>query len=387
MAAPRTLRLRYQLLVFSVIRTIINTGFRMLYPFLPTFARGLGVDLSAVALAVTARSSVGLAAPIFGSIFDVRSRRSGMLIGLTLFAAGLAVVWIWPSYPAFFAALMLSGLGKAIFDPAMQAYLGDRVAYSRRGLALAVVEFGWSAAFLVGVPLMGWLIAVRGWQAPFPVLAGLSLLAGAAIWYGMGSAPAAPVRRSSALGALGDVLRRGPAIAGLSLGFLISTANEAVNIVYGAWMESAFGLQVAALGAASIVIGAAELGGEGFVAGLTDRLGKRRAVGAGLVCTAAACLALPLLGRELGGALLGLFFFYLTFEFTVVSTLPLMTELVPAARATLMASNVAGFSAGRAIGAIIGPPLFGYGLLANGILAAALNLAALVILFAFVRID
>jgi hypothetical protein len=35
-------RLRYQLAAFSLTRAVINTGFRMVYPFLPTFARGLG---------------------------------------------------------------------------------------------------------------------------------------------------------------------------------------------------------------------------------------------------------------------------------------------------------------------------------------------------------
>ena len=43
------LRIRFQLIIFMVLRTILNTMHRMVYPFLAVFARGLGVDLTRVA--------------------------------------------------------------------------------------------------------------------------------------------------------------------------------------------------------------------------------------------------------------------------------------------------------------------------------------------------
>jgi MFS family permease len=77
---------------------------------------------------------------------------------------GYGLVSIWPTYVGLFVALLLAGAGKIIVDPAMQAYLGDRVAYSRRGLVIALVEFGWSGAFLLGVPLVGWVVARAGYN-------------------------------------------------------------------------------------------------------------------------------------------------------------------------------------------------------------------------------
>jgi predicted MFS family arabinose efflux permease len=62
-----------------------------------------------------------------------------------------------------------------------------------------------------------------------------------------------------------------------------------------------------------------------------------------------------------------------------------MTEFVPNARATTMSALVAGFAAGRGIGALLGPAIFGYGVLANCILAAAFDITALIILYLFVR--
>ncbi|MGD8849405.1 MAG: MFS transporter, partial [Anaerolineales bacterium] len=172
--------LRLQLTIFSITRILINTGFRLIYPFLPTIARGLGVDVRSIALAITARSSLGIAAPFVGSLGDSIGRKRSMLLGLLTFSFGFAIVIIWPTYPSLFAALILGALGKIIFDPSMQAYLGDRTTYQQRGRAIAITELGWSGASLIGLPLVGWLIARSNWATPFPVL-GLFTL-GMAIW-------------------------------------------------------------------------------------------------------------------------------------------------------------------------------------------------------------
>jgi predicted MFS family arabinose efflux permease len=384
----RPVRLRFQLVTFAVARTVTNTGHRMIYPFLPVFAKGLGVDLEAIALAVTARSALGLASPAFGSLAGSRGRRVAMLAGLLAFVGGMTLVTVWPTYPALFLALLLASAGKLIYDPAMQAYIGDRVHYTQRGLAIAITEFSWSAAFLLGAPVIGWLIARSGaWQAPFPLLAVGGLLSAAVLWWAVPSDAVQLGSRLSLAQGLRTVLVCTPAVAALAVSLLISASNETVGIVYGAWIEDAFGLKVTALGAASAVIGIAELAGEGSVAGFVDRLGKRRAVVLGIALNALACLLLPVLGVGVGGALVGLFLFYITFEFAVVSAIPLMTELLPGARATLMAWNVAAFAGGRMLGSLIGPQLFTLGLLANGATAAVFDVIALAALLLFVRQD
>jgi predicted MFS family arabinose efflux permease len=164
-------------------------------------------------------------------------------------------------------------------------------------------------------------------------------------------------------------------------------ANESVNIVYGVWLEDAFHLQVVALGVASTVIGLAELSGEGLVAAISDRLGKRKMMGFFIFANALSCLAIPRLGTSIPGALVSLFFFYITFEIVIVASISLMTEILPSARATVMAANVAALSLGRAIGAPLGPRLFHQGMGGNVALSAGLDVLALIILITFVKID
>ncbi|MBN1679233.1 MAG: MFS transporter [Anaerolineae bacterium] len=375
-----------QLGTFLVTRMITNTGYRMVYPFLPVIARGLGVELEAVALAVTARSSLGLISPVFGSLADRQGHRTAMLFGLACFVGSMLLIAVWPSYTVLFAALLIMGIGKLVLDPALYAYVGDHVRYARRGMAIAITEMSWSGAFLLGMPMIGWLIdRTDRWYAPFSWLAGLAVVAALVVWRVVPPEAVRPAERPSLVNGVRIVLAHPAALAGLAVGFLMCMANETIGIVYGAWMEDTFALEVAALGAASMVIGVAELSGEGLVAGIVDRLGKRRAVAGGVALNALACVLLPVIGVSIAAALVGLFLFYITFEFALVSLIPLMTELAPDARATLLAGNVAAFSAGRMVAALIGPPLFDVGLLANGAAAAAFNVVALVVLVVFVR--
>jgi len=377
--------MRLQLLAITVTRTVINTGFRMVYPFLPVLARSVGVEPQAIVLAVTARSGLGLASPVLGAFGDLRGRTLAILVGVGIFAGGMVLVGIWPIYVALFVAILATGLSKIVMDPAQYAYVGERVDYERRGTLMAFTEMSWSIAFLVGVPLVGLMIAAWGWQSPFPILAGLALLCGVWLWRSLPGDRPSKSSQPSLLAGYKSILIRRSALAVLGVSLLMAAGNEVISIVYGLWFEESFALSVVALGAASAVIGLAELSGEGLVAGLVDRIGKKRSVAIGLLLTALASLALPLLGTTLPGALLAVFLLYLFFEFTIVASLPLMIEQTPNARSTLMATNIAAFSLGRMLGALVGGPLFAIGLGANGVAGAILSLLALLLLLTMVR--
>ncbi|MFV9673914.1 MAG: MFS transporter [Anaerolineales bacterium] len=387
MKKPSLAPLRGQLSLFLITRIILDTGFRMVYPFLPTLARALGVDISAISLAITARSSLGILSPFIGSAGDSMGRKSAMLMGLSIFAGGSLVVLLWPSYIGFLIALLLGSLGKVIFDPAMQAYLGDRVPYNLRGRAIAITEIGWSGAALVGLPIIGWIIYRSNWVAPFPILGILAALAAFFVWRAIPSDSAADSERPTLMHALRTILSRPSTLAALTVSLLINIGNESINVIYGLWLENSFGLHVVALGAASVLIGLAELSGVGLVARLADQLGKIRALCLGIISITVACLLLPFLGVSLIPALIGLFLFYLTFEFTFVTLISLFTELEPSARATLMATSITAAAGGRALGALIGPALFDIHILASSVFGAAMAIIALPILIVWVKVE
>jgi predicted MFS family arabinose efflux permease len=376
------MRLPFQLAAFVLFRTISNTMYRMVYPFLAVFARGLGVDVATLSFIVSARSLIGMFAPVLGSIADPRGRKFGMLLGILLFIGGMSLVAIYPSFLTFSLALLLVILSKYLFDPSMQAYLGDRVPYERRGTALAVTEAAWSLAFIAGVPLMGILIARFGWNAPFPLLAGLGLVMFLIIWRLIPSTDHTshqPLACATSLQNVRAVLTNLPALAAISIALWATAANESINLIFGLWLEDSFGLKIAALAGASAVIGLSELSGEGLVALTTDRVGKPRALTLGLLGNILASLLLPIVGRTEIGALVGLFLFYITFEYVLVSHISLMTEVMPNARATLLSFNVMGHSLGRVIGALVATFMYQqFGFLPVTLIAVLFNVFALI---------
>jgi predicted MFS family arabinose efflux permease len=382
-AAPH---LRVQLVAATLARVVINTAHRMVYPFLPALGRGLGMPLETLTALLSLRGVIGVVSPALGGVPDRYGRRHTLLIGLAIFSIGLVLPGLFPGPAAFVLFVVLAAVGKVVFDPALQAYLGDRTPYARRGLVMAFSEISWSAAALIGIPLAGLLIARFDWRAPFLPLAAAGLAAGAALWFIIPSDAPTPGQPRAAGPRRLDAIWRNPLVlAGLSLGLLISLGNENLSVVYAAWLERSFGLTVAALGLSTTVIGVAELAAEGLVMAFVDRLGKRRVIAVGLVASAAAYLALPLAGSHLELALVGLFFVFITFEFTVVATLPLMTELVPSARGRVMTSNVAALAAGRMLGDWIAGYLFHFGFFWIGLVSAASSVLALIILTLFVH--
>ncbi len=370
------------LTVAVLARLLLNTARRFPYPFAPVLQRGLGVPLAAITSLIAVSQATAFLSPIFGPAGDRWGCRVLLLAGSGLLAVGMLTGAAFPFYGAVLVGVFLAGLGKSVFDPAVQAYVGERVPYQRRGLAIGLIELAWSGATLVGIPVVGLLISAWGWRAPFWVLGLLGLAATWALaWVVPGKATSAGTGAGRPVGAWRLLAGQPAALAGLGLGFLISVANDNLFVVYGAWLEGSFGLGVAALGVATAAIGAAEVGGELLAAAASDRLGLRRALGVGLLASAAGYLLLPLLGRTLPGALAGLFLVFLAYEFAIVTSFSVFTEVLPSARATMLSAYAAALGAGRVVGALAGGALWPHtGIGGTALVSAGLSFLAWVCL-------
>jgi len=359
---------------------VYNTGFRMVFPFQPMLMKGFGISLEEISRMYAGQSLLGIISPLLASVADTKGRRTGMLAGMVLFSLGTLVIVFQPTPLGFFIFLVLSMLGKAIFEPSVIAYFGDIIPFERRGFVLGITEISWSLAFFVGVPVAGFFMSQYGLLAPFIVLIVLSLLAFLIVLFLFPADMPPATYGRTIFSNFSLVLKSGSSLAGISVMLLICLANQLINVVFGVWLNSSFGMQIAALGGASAVIGIAELVGEGGVSAFTDRISSKKAVSIGLIGSVLSSAILPLLGSSAWGAYLGLFLFYLTFEFTIVSMLPMMTGVLPAARGTLMSINIASANLGRGLGSLIAAPIFLGGFWMNALAAAIVNLLAILVL-------
>lgn len=366
--------------LFLLTRVVLNTAVRMLSPFLPAFGRNLGVDLATITLAVSFSMTTSAAGPFLTTYTERLGRKFSIGLGMLIFFLGAALVAVLPTYAAFVAGLLLINLGDNLATASIQAYLSDHAPASERGKVLAISELSWALAFIVGVPFIGVILQRFGGQAPFFALAFLALIfLLLLIWKVPSDRRAASQQRRAALG-LRQVLASRSAQAAMAISFFILAGNQVVSLAFGAWLEDSFQLRLTQLGLAAVVIGLSDLCGEGLGAWVLDRLGRKGAVLAGLVANSLMVLAFPLMVVTLPGALVWLFLFFMSFEFAAVATLPLVADTMPSVPTTLMAANIAAFSAGIAVGGLLAPVFYSFGFYANTWVTLLFNaLAALML--------
>jgi len=342
-----------QLLTLVVAaRTVLNTARRFPYTFAPALARAFGVDLPAIAMMLGAVQGISLLSPLFGSLGDRFGYRRMMVIGLSLLFPLTLLAFTLPFYMLFILAVIAS-VGKALFDPSIQAYVGHRMPPERHGLGMGIIELAWSAATFLGVPVIGYLMEWWDYRAPFVALGTAGILFAFLLNKSMPliTDGGENLERPSFASIVALIARTPATKWALGVGFFISMANDGLFVVYGGYLEDNFGLGLSALGIATIAIGVAEALGEGSTALFADRMGLRRALGFGCALSAAAYFLLPFLSSSLYASLFGLAFIFFAFEFSVVVSFSLFIGLLPRARGTFIASYIAAMGLGRVIGA------------------------------------
>ena len=308
----------------TFFRLVLNTARRFAYPFAPALSRGLGVSLSAITSLIAINQVTSLLGALIGPLSDRLGYRKMMIAGMAMLATGMLAAAFYPVYAAVLVALFLAGLGKSIFDPAVQAWIGSRVPYRRRALVIGIMETSWSASTLIGIPVVAILMDRYGWQSPFLVMGGLGCIGAIALFFIIPKEPNLPSQKvspSEYLDAYSRLISNKTALGVLGYVFFVSAANDNLFVVYGAWLEKSFGLGIVALGLGTSVIGVAELAGEGLTAAVSDRFGLKRALVVGLSLSFLSYFALPFLDTTLTAAMSGLAVLFFIYEFTLVTSL------------------------------------------------------------------
>lgn len=329
------------LLLAIVVRLVRDTGVRMMYPFLPAYASGLGISLTAMGILLALRNGAILLAPYFGHLSDRGGPRRLLLLGFGLLALGMATMG-WSSGLAMAAAaFLLLGLSDAINTALMQAYVSEHAPASMRGRALAIVEYAWAITGIVMLPLVGWLIATLSWQTPFRLMGLAAALAVLLLAFVMpGDPPRSSGRHLTMRAQLAGIVRDRSAFATVLVSGLVFVAVETIFVVWGAHLERRFGFDPAQIGYVAVIIGVAELAGSVLSSLIIDKTGKRRGTLGGVLAFILILALMPWLDRSLALVVAGLALASMCLEYTVVSSIPLLGQQRPGSRASVFSVGV-----------------------------------------------
>ncbi|MBT3336371.1 MAG: MFS transporter [Anaerolineae bacterium] len=336
--------------LFSV-RLIVDTSFRMLYPFVPQISAGLGVSLPIFGWLLMIRSSSALLSPFFGSFADRYGRRKVMAFALLSQVIGMLGItffkgW-WAAIPMFF-----SGLAVNAYLPAQQAYISDLVSFERRGRALASIDVAFAISGVVMMPLIGWIFSVYGWRTPFFGLSALSLIAAWLTWRYLPEAKKSQHEEKIIIG-MGELLRQGNVQASLGVATFLFTGVGIFMTFWGIWLTADFGLDSVGLGLVATQIGLSELFGAILAGLLIDRLGKQRSSLMGIGFAAIFFALIPLARENLTMIRIALVLTVFWVEYAIVSLFPLYGEQAPEARASIFSLIALANGIGLAVGPVI----------------------------------
>lgn len=376
-------------------RLLVDIGVQMFNPFLPIFAAGLKTDVVTMGRLVSLRSAMGLLAPLFGTLAVRlgyrRVLRSALLVG----AAGMWVIGASPNAWVAAVGMVLIGLSLAGFTPTLQAYLSARLPYAQRARGMGMLEYSWALTGIVGLSLMGQLIALTSWRVPFFVL-GIGLAAMTLVFRSLPPAggtsrsthPEQPVAPWTAR--LRDYFRAGDnaisTYATMIAGALSFFAAVQFMIVHGAWYADQYSLGPRELGLVALLFGLFDLAASVSVSLFTDRFGKRRSVILGTSGALLGYLAIPWLNVGIIPAVLITGLTRGFFEFALVANLPLLSEQAPHRRAQIMTFSAAVTLSSGTVASFVAPLIYTrLGIASVAALSTALSAVALVLLITRVR--
>lgn len=138
---------------------------------LPYMSRGLGIDEPTAGNVISVYAlGVVVGAPLL-TVFGARlSRRTLLIVLMSLFALANGLSALAPSYHALLVFRFLSGLPHGAYFGIASLVAASLVAPEQRTQAVGRVMLGLTTATIIGVPFANWLGQVAGWRWGFSVV-------------------------------------------------------------------------------------------------------------------------------------------------------------------------------------------------------------------------
>jgi predicted MFS family arabinose efflux permease len=376
--------IRRNITAVTVARLVANAAYRFAPLFLATIARGFDVSLSTLGFAIFVSELSGFASPFAGRIVDRLTHRNSMVLGLIGSAVGCTIAAVSTSPLMFAVGVTVLALTKQSFDLGLGAWIADHVPYNQRGKIVGLTETAWALGLLVGVSIMGLITAATIWRIGF-AFAVLCLLVSMFVIFNRVTNEARVPHESHSTTPQRVTGNSWLVVATM---FFIMCSAQNLFVTFGAWLEDEFQFGAARLAVAGFSLGLVELVASVSSSRQTDKWGKERSIALGALLVIPGGIFLCLGSNNLIIGLIGVFIYFLGFEFSVVSLLSLATSLVPNSPGTGLGWVLGAGTLGRAVMAIIATHLFeSFGVQGPALMGALFGLLGALMITSYRRLN
>ncbi|MEM9202962.1 MAG: MFS transporter [Actinomycetota bacterium] len=330
-----------------------NTAARWIPFFLFVLADAFDTSISTLTLIIGIGEMAGLASILVGGQLD-RGRERTFLVAAMILISGSGIIALAGTIPTFAVSFLLVTGGVSLFSVAGHAWLSHRVPFARRARAIGTLETSWALALIVGAPIAALLIEWFGWRGPFVFVA----IAGAVMAVVVAQVPDDDVGPRPSPPPSGTKHLTRPAVVNISMSAATAMAGLTTIVIVGTWLEDDFGISTGEVGLTAMAFGVVEISASGGSARFADQLGKVRTTGLAHIGLFVGLIIMMNADSNFAVAAVGLAFFFLGFEYAIVTSFSIVSESAPAARGRALAANTAIGTVTRGGGAVASGYLF-----------------------------
>jgi predicted MFS family arabinose efflux permease len=168
---------KFVVFILAITQFTVILDFMVMSPLGDMLMKSLNLKPSAFGFAVSAYAfSAGISGLLTAGFADKFDRKKLLLFFYLGFIAGTIFCGLAHTYAVLMAARIITGLFGGVIGSISMAIITDLFALQQRGRVMGFVQMGFGGSQVLGIPIGLYLANAWGWEAPFWMVASLSII-------------------------------------------------------------------------------------------------------------------------------------------------------------------------------------------------------------------
>ena len=167
----------FVILILTLTQFTVVLDFIVISPLGDLLMKTMSLTTVQFGLSVSAYAfSAGFSGLMTAGYADRFDRKKLLLFFYVGFIVGTLLCGLSQSYPMLLAARIFTGLFGGVIGSISMAIVSDLFPIEKRGRVFGFLQMGFGASQVLGIPLSLYIATVWGWQSPFLMIVGLSII-------------------------------------------------------------------------------------------------------------------------------------------------------------------------------------------------------------------
>jgi predicted MFS family arabinose efflux permease len=168
---------KFVIFILAITQFTVILDFMVMSPLGDMLMKSLNLKPSAFGFAVSAYAfSAGISGLLTAGFADRFDRKKLLLFFYIGFIGGTIFCGLAHTYAVLVAARIITGLFGGVIGSISMAIITDLFALQQRGRVMGFIQMGFGGSQVLGVPIGLYLANAWGWEAPFWMVATLSII-------------------------------------------------------------------------------------------------------------------------------------------------------------------------------------------------------------------